>query len=207
MTTNDTSWRIGDTASPVNRAYDALRRGLNGDLVRYFERTALAGAGPYRVLEAGSGTAFASSLLIQRPSVRLGMAVDHDANALGEGRARDAQLAASVADIFRMPFADGAFDLVWNSSTLEHLGRTEQALAEMARVVRPGGYLFTGVPFAYGPLGFQKWIANTGAGVWIGTVFDRPTLEGLVRQTGLQPCDSMIYFFRFFIGILAQKPA
>lgn len=207
MTTHDTSWRLGDTSSPINRVYDALRRGLNGDLVSYFERTALAGSGPYRVLEAGSGTAFASSLIIQHPSVGLGMAIDHDLEALGEGRARDAQLITSVADIFRLPFADGAFDLVWNSSTLEHLGRTEQALAEMARVVRPGGYLFTGVPFAYGPLGFQKWIANTSTGVWIGTVFDRPTLEGLIRQTGLQPCDSITYFFRFFIGILAQKPA
>jgi ubiquinone/menaquinone biosynthesis C-methylase UbiE len=208
MTTHDTSWRLGDaTSSPVNRAYDALRRGLNGDLVRYFERTALAGNGPYRVLEAGSGTAFASSLLVQHPSVRLGMAIDHDAEALGEGHARDAQLATSIADIFRLPFADGSFDLVWNSSTLEHLGHTQQALAEMARVVRPGGYLFTGVPFIYGPLGFQKWIAQTGIGVWIGTVFDRSTLEGLIRETGLQPCDSMIYFFRFFIGILAQKPS
>ncbi len=204
--THDTSWRIGDTASPINRLYDGLRRGLNQDLVRYFETKALSGAGPYRVLEAGSGTAFASSLLIKHPSVGLAMAVDHDAQALSEGRARDVNLAASVGDIFRLPFADNTFDLVWNSSTLEHLGHTTSALAEMGRVTHSGGYVFTGVPFAYGPLGFQKWIAKTTTGIWIGTVFDRHTLESALRDAGLTPCDSMTYFLRFFIGYLARKP-
>lgn len=204
--TQDTSWRIGNTASPVNRAYDALRRGLNRDLVSYFERRALAGRGSYRVLEAGSGTAFASSLIRELPSVGLGMAIDHDAQALGEAHDRDATLPASVADLYHLPFADGTFDLVWNSSTLEHLERTSDVLAEMARVTRSGGYVFTGVPYVYGPLGFQKWIADTAAGVWIGTVFDRPKLETYIRNAGLVPVDSLVYFFRFFIGVLAQKP-
>ncbi len=40
-----------------------------------------------------------------------------------------------------LPFADGAFDAVYCIETLEHLPDTETALAEMARVLRPGGPL------------------------------------------------------------------
>ena len=41
----------------------------------------------------------------------------------------------------RRPFRAGAFDLVVSSSTLQWLPRLEPALAEMARVLAPGGTL------------------------------------------------------------------
>jgi SAM-dependent methyltransferase len=44
-------------------------------------------------------------------------------------------------DATRMDFADESFDLVVSRATLEHVIPIEQALAEMARVVRPGGLL------------------------------------------------------------------
>jgi 2-polyprenyl-6-hydroxyphenyl methylase/3-demethylubiquinone-9 3-methyltransferase len=40
-----------------------------------------------------------------------------------------------------LPFAEGSFDSVYCIETLEHLPDTEAALAEMARVLRPGGTL------------------------------------------------------------------
>jgi SAM-dependent methyltransferase len=44
-------------------------------------------------------------------------------------------------DATRMDFADGSFDLLVSRAALEHIIPIEQALGEMARVVRPGGLL------------------------------------------------------------------
>jgi SAM-dependent methyltransferase len=45
-----------------------------------------------------------------------------------------------------LPFADGAFDVVWCSETLEHVPATAAFLAEARRVLRPGGRLVVTVP-------------------------------------------------------------
>jgi ubiquinone/menaquinone biosynthesis C-methylase UbiE len=42
-----------------------------------------------------------------------------------------------------LPFAEGEFDAVLNSGVLEHVGDEGAALAELRRVLRPGGRLFT----------------------------------------------------------------
>jgi ubiquinone/menaquinone biosynthesis C-methylase UbiE len=202
----DSSWRLGASESLINRLYDGLRRGLNRDLVAYLNREALAGKPNCRVLEAGSGTAFASSVLRLQSNVTLAAALDHDPEALTEGRKRDPQLIGVTGDLGHIPFADETFDLVWNSSTLEHLPDPLAALREMARVTRRGGCVFVGVPYIAGPLGFQRFIADTSAGVWIGTVFSRAQLAALMESAGLQPRASLTYFLRFFIGIAAAKP-
>jgi SAM-dependent methyltransferase len=41
-----------------------------------------------------------------------------------------------------MPFPDGTFDALWTIWVLEHIPNPEQALIEMRRVIKPGGYLF-----------------------------------------------------------------
>lgn len=202
----DTSWRLGASESLLNRVYDGLRRGLNRDLVAYLDREALANQQNCRVLEAGSGTAFASSLLRALPHVARATALDHDPQALTEGRARDPLLTGVTGDLCHIPFAAETFDLVWNSSTLEHLSDPLAALREMTRVTKRGGSVFVGVPFTAGPLGFQRWIAETSAGVWIGTVFTKDQLATLMTSAGLQPRSSLTYFFRFFVGIVATKP-
>jgi ubiquinone/menaquinone biosynthesis C-methylase UbiE len=49
-------------------------------------------------------------------------------------------------DIQRLPFPDGAFDCVIASEVLEHLPDDRGALAELTRVLRPGGILAVSVP-------------------------------------------------------------
>jgi len=44
-----------------------------------------------------------------------------------------------TADILRLPFPDGSFDLVWSKHLLQWLKRPQEAIAEMRRVTRPGG--------------------------------------------------------------------
>jgi SAM-dependent methyltransferase len=45
-----------------------------------------------------------------------------------------------------LPFCNDAFDAIYGFSILEHLPNTFDALAEMHRVVRPGGFLALLVP-------------------------------------------------------------
>ena len=44
-----------------------------------------------------------------------------------------------VADVYRMPFPDGSFDAVFAHVVLMHLREPVRALAEIRRVLRPGG--------------------------------------------------------------------
>jgi len=198
------SWQLGTPGTLPYRLYDELRKRLNRKLVDYLSEIAIQHEHS-RVLEAGSGPAFASSLFAWDHRVRLSVAVDIDIEALYEARRRDSLLPVVVADLYNLPFVGESFDLVWNSSTLEHLESPNAALAEMQRVTRRGGHVFIGVPYLYGPLGFQRWVADTPVGIWIGKVFNRDQLERMLWGVGLQPRDSVFYFFRFFVGVLAQK--
>lgn len=198
------SWQFfSGPGTPLYRLFDALRRALNQKIANYLLRQGLPQGG--RLLEAGSGPAYATSLLRQNPRVSLGVALDIDLEALREARRRDPTLPAVVGDLHHLPFAPDSFDLVWNSSTFEHLHRQDQVIREMARIARPGGQVFVGVPYRSGPLWFQRDIARSGIGIWLGTIFSRRELAGFMERQGLRPANTLIYFVRFFVGIMARK--
>lgn len=54
-----------------------------------------------------------------------------------------------VGDITAMPFEDAAYDAVLCIEVLEHVHDTSGALAEMRRVLRPGGELLITTPFLF----------------------------------------------------------
>jgi SAM-dependent methyltransferase len=51
------------------------------------------------------------------------------------------------ADITQLPLADGSFDLVLCSHVLEHVPDDARAIAELFRVLRPGGTALVQVPY------------------------------------------------------------
>ena len=59
---------------------------------------------------------------------------------------REAPLRAAAADVRALPFRDGSFDVIYSMGTIEHFDETEQAVQEMARVLKPGGRAIIGVP-------------------------------------------------------------
>lgn len=207
------SWEFyaGDR-SLLGRFYEWLRRRLNERLVRFLinelDRSGNDEAMPkkaqFRTLEAGSGTAYATSCFSQQPNVDGAVCLDLDLDALRQARMRDPKLCAVVGDMRRLPFKEGAFDLVFNSSTVEHLERPEEAAAEMRRVCNALGRVFIGVPYLYGPLGFQPIIGRTSVGIWLGRVFSKSSLEALMRRSGLRPISSIRYFLRVFLGVVAS---
>jgi ubiquinone/menaquinone biosynthesis C-methylase UbiE len=198
------AWQLGSPDTLVYWFFDTLRKRLNAKLVNYLLTRAISRENA-TVLEAGSGPAFASSILRTDHRVGISVAVDIDLEALQQARSRDASLSLVVADLNNLPFRSESMDLCWNSSTIEHLPDPSAALAEMQRVTMQGGSVFVGVPNLYGPLGFQRWIRQTSVGIWIGEVFNRSQFSRLLTQAGLKPKDCIFYFFRFFVGVLASK--
>lgn len=51
-----------------------------------------------------------------------------------------------VGSVLELPFRDGAFDVVLSTEVIEHTPNPPAGLAEMARVVRPGGRLVVTTP-------------------------------------------------------------
>jgi SAM-dependent methyltransferase len=55
-------------------------------------------------------------------------------------------------DMMHLPFADGAFDLVFHSDTLEHVAQPLRALEECRRILKPGRRLCFTAPIVVGRL-------------------------------------------------------
>lgn len=60
-------------------------------------------------------------------------------------------LAAAAGDVRDLPFRDNAFDAIYSMGTIEHFAETERAVAEMLRVLKPGGRAIVGVPNRHDP--------------------------------------------------------
>ncbi|MGN9847318.1 class I SAM-dependent methyltransferase [Nonomuraea sp. H19] len=108
--------------------------------------TALAGdVAGRRILDAGCGSGPLSAELRDRGAVVTG--IDSSAGMLALARRRLGDDAAlHVVDVRDpLPFADGAFDDVVASLVLHYLEDWGPTLAEMRRVLRPGGRLIASV--------------------------------------------------------------
>ncbi|MFA5892005.1 MAG: class I SAM-dependent methyltransferase [Actinomycetota bacterium] len=97
------------------------------------------------VLEVGSGMGHAAEMFLDRfPGWNL-VATDHDEEMVEQLRARlerfDERARVERADATALAYPDRTFDLVVSLGVWHHIGSWETALAECARVLRPGGRL------------------------------------------------------------------
>ena len=94
-------------------------------------------SGPRSVLEVGCGTgAFAERLTAEIPEATV-IALDQSARFVELTAARGVD--GRLADVQDLPFADGSFDLVAALWMLYHVPDLDRGLAEIRRVLRPGG--------------------------------------------------------------------
>jgi SAM-dependent methyltransferase len=90
-----------------------------------------------RYLEVGCGTGADALALAARFGVEV-VGVDVSGTMVEEARARGLA-SAVVADAAALPFEGEDFDGAWADRTFQHLAEPEAALAELVRVVGPGG--------------------------------------------------------------------
>ncbi|GAA3447334.1 class I SAM-dependent methyltransferase [Planomonospora venezuelensis] len=158
-----TATRAADPTARVND-YDGFAEAYSAEtensfINAYYARpaiTALAGdVAGRRVLDAGCGSGPLTAALRERGAVVTG--IDASAGMLALARRRlgdDADL--HVADLSEpLPFTDGAFDDVVASLVLHYLQDWGPALAEMRRVLRPGGRLVASVNHPFVDYVFQ----------------------------------------------------
>ncbi len=55
------------------------------------------------------------------------------------------------ADVRMVPFTDNSFDAIYSMGTIEHFPESQDAVHELARVLKPGGRLILGVPNLHDP--------------------------------------------------------
>jgi SAM-dependent methyltransferase len=100
------------------------------------------------------------------------------------------RLRGAIADVRDLPFRDASFDAVYSMGTIEHFDETERAIAEMARVLKPGGRAIVGVPNRHDP--FLRPLLATALqaiglyGYGYEKSYSRKALRRLLEDAGLQ---------------------
>jgi SAM-dependent methyltransferase len=119
------------------------------------------------VLDVGCGDGHFASVAFPQ---RLAAGLDPAPGSLREARDRRAYRVLAQARGDAIPHADGAFATVVSNSVLEHIPGVEEVIAEIARVLAPGGRFIFCVPGDY----FTELL-------FFAQLFDKLRLAGLAR--------------------------
>jgi len=92
-----------------------------------------------RVLDVAAGTGTSSAALAHRGATVV--ALDFSPGMIAEGRRRQPKIEFVEGDAEKLPFGDDEFDAVTISFGLRNVEHPKVALAEMYRVLKPGGRL------------------------------------------------------------------
>jgi demethylmenaquinone methyltransferase/2-methoxy-6-polyprenyl-1,4-benzoquinol methylase len=113
-----------------------------------------------RVLDIAAGTGTSSAALAKSGAEVI--ALDFSAGMVEEGRKRHPDLVFVQGDAMKLPFADGEFDAVTISFGLRNVQQPQVALAEMRRVLKPGGRVviceFSRPPLAVLRAGYHAYL-------------------------------------------------
>lgn len=126
----------------VAARYDLVNDILSLGQTRKWRRFVVSGINAKsgeKVLDLAAGTG-ASSLPIATAGVQV-VPCDFSLGMLKVGKARHPQLGFTAGDALKLPFNDRVFDVVTISFGLRNVADMDLALAEMARVLKPGGRL------------------------------------------------------------------
>jgi SAM-dependent methyltransferase len=97
-----------------------------------------------RVLDVACGTGHGTAVLAAAGTVVTG--ADNDPSATERARRRVPSARVVLVEAPPVPFDDGAFDHVVSFETLEHIDPDAEFLAELHRVLAPGGRLLLSTP-------------------------------------------------------------
>ena len=111
-----------------------------------------------------------------------------------------------AADAGNLPFDDESFETVLCTEVLEHIADPEKVIAEIARIVKPGGMVITTAPFVYPKHDKFDYFRYTSDG--LAAMMKRNGLEieevRALSGTGLTLA-VMINIYVFDIGFLWKK--
>jgi demethylmenaquinone methyltransferase / 2-methoxy-6-polyprenyl-1,4-benzoquinol methylase len=182
-----------------DRLAEVLSLGQNAgwrhELVRHVVRSR-----PRRILDVATGTAGVAIALARATDAEV-VGVDISEPMLERGRARvyaaglDQRIHLQMARAEQLPFPAGSFDAVSFTYLLRYVADPEATLAEMGRVLRPGGGMASLDFFVPpNPLWHLSWMLYTrvlmpsggyalgGRAWWRAGRFLGPSIEGFYRE-------------------------
>jgi SAM-dependent methyltransferase len=142
------------------------------------------GPRPGRLLDIGAGTGRLLELLAPRVDSALGIDASRAMLALARSRLAKQELAHCAvrqADMYRLPLSDAGFDTVVMQMVLHYAEDPAAALAEAARMLRPGGRLIVIDLAPHDRSDLTERLAHR----WPG--FTDATMTTLLGQAGLIP--------------------
>jgi SAM-dependent methyltransferase len=160
---------------------DALRLEA---IVRYGPYRKVLQRPPGRLLDVGCGTGDLAAVFMRHGWQVSGIEPSQQAAQF----AREAGVDAVNGTLADAPWEDGHFDAIVFNHSLEHIDKPAEALADAARLLRPGGLLAVAVP------NFGSWHRRLFGSAWFQLDlprhlqhFDRNSLGGLVQRSGMRP--------------------
>lgn len=158
-----------------------------------------------QVLDLGCGTGRLLHRLIQQFPTLQGTGLDLSPEMLRQAQQRQpvhSQLTYIQGNAEQLPFAEAQFDAVFNTLSFLHYPRPEQVLAEVSRVLKPGGR------FYLVDLTWQPWSENQVLLIAPGDVrlYSQQAREQLGQQAGLT-CQGHYYLLGpTMLTIFTQPP-
>lgn len=140
MRLDDQEFVRGQYRSPerLETRISVWRPGPDGRTPQDVALSLLAAAAPVGLLEVGCGTGALAARCAQELGCEV-VALDASSEMVHATRARG--VPATVGDVQELPFADRAFDCAVAAWMLYHVPELDRGLAELARILRPGGRL------------------------------------------------------------------
>jgi len=218
--------RVAGVFSSVASKYDVMNDLMSAGLHRLWKRFTIEVSGVRkgdRVLDVAGGTADLSSAFAKRVGETGQVWLTDINNAMltvGRDRLLDEGVITPVAqcDAEKLPFPDNYFDCITVAFGLRNMTHKDSALAEMRRVLRPGGRLlvleFSKVhPLLEKPYDFYSfkvlpWLGQKVAGDADSYRYlaesirmhpDQETLKGIMEQVGLE----RVEYFNLTGGVVA----
>lgn len=222
---NEKASKVREVFASVASNYDLMNDLMSGGLHRAWKRFTidLANVQPgEKVLDVASGTADLAAEFAKRAGAANVWQTDINEAMLKVGRDRLANdgLATpnALADAEKLPFASESFDLVTVAFGLRNMTHKDVALAEMTRVLKPGGRLLVlefskvhpSLEKAYDAYSFKllpkigKFVAKDEASYRylaesIRMHPDQETLKGMMQEAGL----ARVEYWNLAAGVVA----
>ena len=191
--TSDEDAQIDEATAALPESYRRWRASRMGRITDKLERDLIlelcGKVAGLQVLDVGCGDGDLAVSLRRVGAEVTGLDADSRMLCAAQERLRSAALSMSLVrgDLSALPFADESFDLVTAIAVLCFVPDARTAMAEMARVLRPGGRL------VLGDLGrYSAWAAFRRVRGWLGSATWRAArfrsardLRRLVEHAGL----------------------